>query len=432
MPGRSVQSDGSFNPGNTTENWQPCFGLINLNSNGEQMDAGQRRKVLVVIMALMMGAAGGCSTSNQSEAPPSSVKPPHLFWVFVGTYTKTISKGIYLLKLDTDTGALSPPTLAAQITDPNFLVAGRGNRFLFTVGHASDGKTSVVDAFAMDARTGKLTFLNQQPSGGQGATHLDVDRAGTTTVVANYSSGQVSVLPIAPDGTLGPPSQVIQHTGSSVDPQRQQHAFPHACNFDPTGRFVLVPDLGTDKVYTYRFDASDHKLTPGDPAAVVVAPGTGPRHMAFHPNGRFAYVVGEMGGTAMVFAYDSQHGSLRPLQTISTLPPDYKGQNTTAEVQVLPSGKFLFVSNRGPNDIAIFSIEDDGARLVLKGFQSTLGKGPRYIGVDPTGRFLLAANQYSDSVILYRIDPQTGALTPTGASVQVGIPVSLLFVPVGG
>jgi 6-phosphogluconolactonase len=413
-------------------NWHARFGWINLNRKGVQMHGRKWSKVLVVIMALMMEAAGGCSTSGQAEAQPASIKPSHLFWVYVGTYTKTISKGIYLLTLDTNTGALSPPTLAAQITDPNFLVAGPGNRFLFTVGHASDGKTSVVDAFALDARSGKLTFLNQQPSGGQGATHLDVDRAGTTTVVANYSSGQVSVLPIAPDGTLGPPSQVIQHTGSSINRERQQHAFPHACHFDPTGRFVLVPDLGTDKVYAYRFDPSDHKLTPCDPAAVDTAPGTGPRHMAFHPNGRFAYLVGEMGGTVMVFAYDSQHGSLRPLQTISTLPPDFKGQNTSAEVQVLPSGKFLYVSNRGPDDIAIFSIEDDGARLSLRGFQSTLGKGPRYIGVDPTGRFLLAANQYSDSVILYRIDPQTGALTPTGTSAQVGIPVSLLFVPVGG
>lgn len=394
------------------------------------MIGGYRRKDWVFMMAMfMMGAAGGCSTPGQST---SAIKPARAYWVYVGTYTKTLSKGIYVMELDTDTGVLSPPTLAAAIEDPNFLAIPPGNRFLYTVGHTNNGKDSVVDAFALNAATGKLTLLNQQPAGGKGATHIGIDPAGTIAVIADYSSGEVSVLPINADGTLAPPSQVIQHTGSSVNPQRQQHAFPHSCNFDPAGHFVLVPDLGTDKIYTYRFDPADRKLTPGDPPTVSVAPGTGPRHMAWHPNGQFAYVVGEMGGTVMVFKYDADRGALKPRQTISTLPPDFKGVNTTAEVQVLPSGKFLYVSNRGPDDIAIFRIEDDGAHLVPIGYQSTMGKGPRHFAIDPTGNFLIAENQQSDSVVQYRIDPQSGALTPMGTPIQIGTPVCVTFVPVGG
>jgi 6-phosphogluconolactonase len=307
-----------------------------------------------------------------------------------------------------------------------------GNRFLYTVGTGDNHRLSMVDAFSLDSRSGKLSLLNQQSSGGSGGTHIGVDPAGTIAVVANYNSGDVGVLRINPDGTLAPPSQVIQHIGSSINPQRQQHAFPHSCNFDPAGRFVLVPDLGTDKIYTYHFERADHTLMPGNPATVDVAPGTGPRHMAFSPNGRFAYVVGEMGATVTVFAYDAEHGALRQLQTISTLPADYHGANTSAEVAVHPSGKFLYVSNRGPDDISIFRIEQEGAHLIPTGFQSTLGKGPRCFAIDPTGRFLFAANQQSDSVVVFRIDPQSGGLTATGASAQIGIPVSVLFVPIGG
>jgi len=409
--------------------WQPRIGWINLNRRGDPMNYGRWWKGWVFMMAMfMMGTAGGCSTSGQ----PASAKQTREYWVYVGTYTKTLSKGIYRMKLDTTTGELSPPVLAAEIEDPNFLAIPPGNRFLYTVGHTNQGKDSVVDAFALDAVSGKLTFLNQQPSGGKGATHIGVDPGGTIAVIANYTSGDVSALPINADGTLAPPSQVIQHTGSSVDPDRQKHAFPHSCNFDPAGHFVLVPDLGTDKIYTYRFDPADRTLSPGDPPTVSVAPGTGPRHMAFHPNGKFAYVVGEMGGNLMVFQYDADRGALKPRQTISTLPPDFKGVNTSAEVQVLPSGKFLYASNRGPDDLTIFRIEDDGARLVQIGFQSTMGKGPRHFAVDPTGNFLIAENQQSDSVVQFRIDPQSGALTLMGDPIQIGMPVCVQFVPVGG
>jgi 6-phosphogluconolactonase len=396
------------------------------------MNSGPWWKGWQIVMAILAaGMVSGCNSSSEAATQTATAKPPHLFWVFVGTYTQTLSKGIYLLKFDADSGELSPPALAAEIDDPNSLAVPSGNRFLYTVGTAYNHRLSMVDAFSLDSRSGKLSFLNQQSSGGSGATHIGVDPAGTIAVVANYNSGDVGVLRINPDGTLGPPSQVIQHIGSSVNPQRQQHAFPHSCNFDPAGRFVLVPDLGTDKIYTYHFERADHTLMPGTPATVDVAPGTGPRHMAFGPDGRFAYVVGEMGGTVTVFAYDAAHGALRPLQTISTLPADYHGANTSAEVAVHPSGKFLYVSNRGPDDIAIFRIEQDGAHLTPAGFCSTLGKGPRCFAIDPTGKFLFAANQRSDSLVVFRIDPQNGGLTPTGAPVQIGMPVSILFVPIG-
>lgn len=398
------------------------------------MDCGQWWMGLPGMMAIFMfGAVGGCNASLEPAKPsPSAGSAPHLFWVFVGTYTKTTSKGIYLLRFDSDTGELSQPTLAAQIDDPNFLAVPAGNRFLYTVGTADNHRLAMVDAFSLDSRSGKLSLLNQQGSGGSGATHIGVDQTGSVAVVANYNSGDVGVLPIGRDGKLAPPSEVIQHVGSSVNPQRQQHAFPHSCNFDPSGRFVLVPDLGTDKIYIYRYERDAGTMMPANPATVDVAPGAGPRHMAFHPNGKFAYIINEMGGTVIVFAYDAEHGTLRSLQTVSTLPPDYKGVNTSAEVAVHPSGKFLYASNRGPDNIAIFRIDQDGAAVSLSGFQSTMGKGPRYFGIDPTGRYLLAANQQSDSVMVFRIDSQSGALTPTGASAQIGMPVSLQFVPIGG
>ena len=184
-------------------------------------------------------------------------------------------------------------------------------------------------------------------------------------------------MPIHPDGSLAPPSALIEHTGSSVNPDRQRHAYPHSCNFDPSGQFVLVPDLGVDKVYVYRFDPSSRSLSPADPPAVSVPPGTGPRHLSFHPNGKIAYLITEMGGTVIVYSWDSARGQLHPLQTISTLAPDYRGNNTSAEVRIHPNGRFLYASNRGPNDIAIFAVSPADGTLKLLAFKSTRGQGPR-------------------------------------------------------
>jgi 6-phosphogluconolactonase len=273
-----------------------------------------------------------------------------------------------------------------------------------------------------------LTLLNSQPTNGKGTTHVDVDPTRSCAVTANYTSGDISVLPINPDGTLAPVSAVIKHTGSSINPDRQRHPFPHSCNFDPSGKFVLVPDLGVDKVYVYRFDAGSKSLTEIDPAHVT--PGSGPRHLSFHPNGKFVYLINEMGGTVTVFGWDGANGRLNTLQTISTLPPDYKGLNTSAEVHLLSNGRFLYASNRGPNDLAIFAVDPGTGMLTLKGFESTGGKGPRDFDIDPTGNYLIAANQDSDSVLVFRINQETGGLTAIGDKLLIPSPICVTFVPV--
>jgi 6-phosphogluconolactonase len=352
------------------------------------------------------------------------------FWVYIGTYTRPphASKGIYLYRLDTQTGEIVEKGVAAELADPGWQNVPPGDKFLYSDGSTDDHRTSVIFACRLDRTSGLLTLLNSQPTHGKGTTHVDVDPTGSCAVTANYSSGDISVLPINPDGTLEPPSAVIKHFGSSINPDRQQHPFPHSCNFDPSGKFVLVPDLGVDKVYIYRFDAAGKKLTEIEPAPVK--PGSGPRHLSFHPNGKFVYLINEMGGTVTVFGWDGGSGRMTTLQTISTLPLDYKGVNTSAEVHLLPSGRFLYASNRGPNDLAIFAVDPGTGLLALKGFESTRGKGPRDFDIDPTGNFLIAANQDSDSVVMYRIDQNTGALTAMGDMLHIPSPICVTFVPV--
>ncbi len=312
--------------------------------------------------------------------PPAAKAPATKFWVYIGTNTHppSKSKGIYLYRFDAASGDIVDGGLVAEIDDPGWQVIPRGGKFLYTCATIDKHRTSIVAAYRIDPKTGGLTYLNRQPSDGQDTTHVDADPAGSCVVTANYGSGNISVLPINVDGSLSAPSAVIWHTGSSVNAERQQHPFPHSCNFDPSGKFVLVPDLGVDKVYIYHFDAAKRALKPATPPTVSVTPGFGPRHMAFSPNGKFAYLINEMGGTVIAFAWDSSHGQLRPLQTLSTVPPDYHGQNTSAEVHVLPDGRFLYATNRGPDDIAIFGVDPGSSALRLLGYQSTLGKHPRF------------------------------------------------------
>jgi len=352
--------------------------------------------------------------------------------VYVGTYTWAKSKGIYSLRMDLATGALSAPELAAEATNPTFLAVHPSRRFLYAVGEIGNfaGKRSgAVSAFAIDPESGKLRALNQQPSGGAGPCHVAVDKAGKNLLVANYSGGSVAVLPIGEDGKLAEPSAVIQHKGSGPDPKRQEGPHAHSINLDPAGRFAFACDLGLDKVLVYRFDPAQGKLSANDPPAASVAPGAGPRHLAFHPNGRFTYVINEMGSTITAFTYDADRGLLSELQTISALPPDFKGENTTAEVQVHPSGRFLYGSNRGHNSIAIFAVDPETGRLTAAGHQPTQGRNPRNFGIDPTGAYLVAANQDSSNLVVFRIDPKSGALAPTGVTAEVPLPVCVKFIP---
>lgn len=365
----------------------------------------------------------------------TALAAPKEYLVYFGTYTKAPSQGIYRARLDVATGKLSTAELAAETKDPSFVALHPNGKFLYAIDESSNGDKTPgrgVSAYALDAATGKLTLLNQQTVGGGGPAHLTVDRAGKCVLVANYGAGSVCSIAIQPDGRLGAIGSVIQHTGSSVNQARQKSPHAHAIEVSPDNRFAFSPDLGIDKVQIYRLDAAAAKLTPHDPAFAPVPPGSGPRHLAFHPNGKFAYVINEMLCTMSVFAYEAARGAFSDVQNISTLPPGItavpKG-TSTAEVQAHPSGKFLYGSNRGDNTIVVYAIDAASGKLTYIETQSTLGKTPRHFALDPTGAWLLAENQDSSTVAVFRVDAKTGRLTATGTPVAVPFPVSAVFVP---
>ncbi len=350
--------------------------------------------------------------------------------VYIGTYTRAQSKGIYVCRLNTVTGALTSPALAVSTANPSFLALHPNHRFLYVVGETTGASNGTVNAFLIDDKTGTLMLLNQQTSAGHGPCHLVVDASGRCVLVANYGSGSIASLPIHSDGTLGPPATVIQHHGSSVDPSRQQGPHAHGVGFDPANRRAFCADLGLDKLLVYNFDPATATLTPNDPPFGVVKPGTGPRHFVFSPNGRRVYVINEMQSTITAFDYDPQLGSLSEFQTVSSLPNNFTGTNTAAEIAIHPNGRFLYGSNRGDNSIAVYAIDDATGKLTLIGHQSTLGKTPRMFAIDPTGNFLLAANQDSNTIVVFRIDPTTGRLNPTGQSIAVSMPSCVTFMPI--
>jgi 6-phosphogluconolactonase len=328
--------------------------------------------------------------------------------------------------MDTTTGKLSHRALAAETKNPSFLAIHPNHKFLYAAGELENfngKKSGAISAFAIDPKTGDLTLLNQQPSGGPGPCHVIVDREGKHVLAANYEGGSACVLPIRSEGGLGEASAVVHHRGSSVNKQRQEAAHAHSINLDAANRFAFVADLGLDKVMIYRYDAEKGKLTENDPPSVSVEPGSGPRHFAFHPDGRHAYVINELASTVTAMDYDPERGVLKPIQTVTTLPDGFKGENTTAEVQVHPSGKFLYGSNRGHNSIAAFKIDADKGELTPLGRQGQGIKIPRNFGIDPTGKYLLVANQDSNSMVVFRIDVETGELAPTETKVEVPMPV---------
>jgi 6-phosphogluconolactonase len=352
--------------------------------------------------------------------------------VFIGTYTGAKSKGIYALRMS-DEGKLTPLGLSAELSNPTFLALHPKEPVLYAISEVSkfgDRKTGSVHAFAIDKKTGKLTPLNSETSGGAGPCHLDVDAKGRCVVVANYGGGSVQALPIKKDGSLGAPGTFVQHEGSSVNPSRQKAPHGHAIVVDPSQKFALACDLGLDKVLIYKLDAAKAQLTPNVPAFATVAPGAGPRHIAFRPDGKFAYVINELNCTMTAFAWDSRRGALTEVQTISTLPGELQKGYSTAEVYVHPNGKFVYGSNRGHDSIVVYASDAKTGKLALVEHESTQGKTPRHFGIDPTGKFLLAENQGSDSIVVFRIDGKTGALTATGETAEAGAPVCAVFLPV--
>jgi len=362
---------------------------------------------------------------------PLSV-PAREYFVYFGTYTGAKSKGIYVSRFDADTGTLSEPELAAETRNPSFLAVHPNERFLYAVGELNDfqGKRAgAVNSFSLDPKTGRLTLLNQQPSGGQGPCHLTLDSKGRCVLVANYGSGSVAALSVQKNGGLGEATSTIQHAGSSVNSQRQAGPHAHHVIVDRGARHALVCDLGLDKVLVYRLDIERALLSANDPPSVTVAPGAGPRHLAFSPNGKFAYVINELNSTITAFSYDGRRGAMTELQTVSTLPDNFSGNSSCAEIEVHPSGKFVYGSNRGHDSIAVFAADKKSGKLTFVEHQPTQGKTPRHFAIDPTGRWLLAENQGSDSVAVFEIEGKTGRLRATGQSVAVGSPVCAVFVP---
>jgi 6-phosphogluconolactonase len=356
-------------------------------------------------------------------------------WVYVGTSTGGPSRGIYRFAFDPEAGTAGPPALAAEAANPTFLAIHPAGRFLYAVNAVAEfgGRPSgAASAFELDRRTGALTLLNQQPTGGPGPCHLVVDAAGKHLLVANYGGGSVASLPIAGDGRLGPATSFIQHQGRSTDPKRQEGPHAHSINLDRANRFAFAADLGLDQVLVYRFDPTRGTLVPHEPPAARVAAGAGPRHFAFHPTGQFAYVINELNSTVTGFRYDPAAGTLAEIQSVTTLPAGAAGENYPAEVQVHPSGHFLYGSNRGHDSLAIFTIDESSGRLTPAGHQPSGGKWPRNFAIDPTGTWMVVGNQNSDNVLIFRIDAGSGRLAPQGDPFPVPAPICFKLLPMVG
>jgi 6-phosphogluconolactonase len=383
------------------------------------------------ILAFLILAAPAVLFSLEGSAKPPASQ--HSYLALVGTYTnKTQSKGIYAFSYDPETGKLTPKGVAAETPDPSFVVIHPNGKFAYAVNET--GKQSTVSAFALDAHSGKLTLLNHLPALGEDPCYLSFDKTGKFLLVANYTSGTITVFPILSDGKLGEHTAELQNKGA-LGPNKERQEGPHAhwVELSAHNRFAYVADLGLDRVLIYKFDAAQGTLTAeetssGKDAAfsATLSPGTGPRHVAFSRDGSFMYVLGELKSTVTVFA-NEKNERYRAIQTLSTLPGGFSGRNDTAEIALHPNGKWLYASNRGNDSIAAFAVEPGKGTLRLVADVPTGGKEPRHFAIDPAGKFLLAENQNSDTIVTFRIDPTSGSLTATGAVTQVPAPVCLAF-----
>ncbi|GAC1416614.1 MAG: lactonase family protein [Flavisolibacter sp.] len=347
--------------------------------------------------------------------------------MLVGTYTSGTSKGIYVYDFNKKTGEVS---LIDSIATPNpsYLTVSRDQHFVYAVNeNENNGNGGTVTAFSFDNKTGHLAQLGQQTSKGDSPCYITLDQTGKWLLVGNYTSGSLSVLPVFQDGNIGGPVSTVADQGHSVNKQRQDRPHVHAAVLSPDNKLVFVPDLGIDKVMIYSFDPANGILAKSPQNFVQLKNGSGPRHFVFHPNGRWAYLSQELSGTASAFTY--QKGKLQLSQTISSLPKDYHGSLTTADIHISPSGKFLYVSNRDQsNSIAIFRINPKTGLLKLLGFQSTLGKTPRNFNLDLSGNFLMVANQNSDNIVFFSVNPNTGLLTTKGNPIDLSKPVCIKWI----
>jgi 6-phosphogluconolactonase len=349
--------------------------------------------------------------------------------VYAGTYTGGKSEGIYVFRFDPATGKAGAPELAAKSENPSFLALHPGGRLLYAVNEVGrfEGQPSgAVSGFSIDRATGKLALLNQKPSGGAGPCHIAVDRTGKIVLAANYGGGSAIALRIEADGRLGAATATVRPEETAADGKKVE-ARGHWVDVDRENRFALIAFLGLERLSVHRFDAAGGTLAPNDPPFASLRAGSGPRHAAFHPGGRFVHVINETSCTMTAFSYDGAKGVLEEIETVSTLPVERRRGWSTAEVAVHPSGKFLYGSNRGHDSIAVFAIDQESGRLTAVEHEPSGGKTPRSFGIDPTGAFLLAANQGSDTIVVLRIDPATGRLEATSEVIQVAAPVCVVF-----
>jgi 6-phosphogluconolactonase len=379
--------------------------------------------------AASLTSTARAATSARGNAPAD--KGP-FYLVYVGTYTtKQESKGIYAYNFNPATGEFTSIGLAAETTDPSFVAVHPDGKHLYAVNEVGDyngEKSGAISSFEIDRKSGKLKFLNQVSTHGAGPCYLSFDKTGRFVLVANYDGGSVATIEIEPDGSLSIARGFVQHSGSGLDKERQEAPHAHWIGVSPDNRFALVADLGLDDVLVYKFDDVRGKLPPHTPPYTQVKPGSGPRHLAFAPNGKFAYLVTEMASTVVAFSWSPEKGTLSTLQTLPMLPKDYNGVKEAAEIAVHPNGKFVYASNRGSaNSIAAYKVDGAKGTLTPIGIYPSGGKIPRHFTIDPTGKFLIAANADSGNIVTLKIDETTGALSPTGKEVSVPSPVCITF-----
>ena len=350
--------------------------------------------------------------------------------VFISAFAAGNDGAIHAYRLATETGQLKLVHRTTDVEFPFFMAMSPNNKFLYSIHAIQFGgeEHEEVAAYEIEGRTGRLKLLNRRSALGAGSCYLDVDATGKTVLVANYSSGSVASLPVQDDGSLGEAKSFIQHAGSSIDPKRQKGPFAHCIIASPDNRFAYAADLGIDQVLAYRLDASAAKLSPNQQPFVRTPPGSGPRHLIFHPNGKHLYAINELKNTITLFDDIADSGMLIERQTISTLPDDFDGTSYCADVKITPDGRFLYGTNRGHDTIAAFSIGDDG-RLTLIGIEPSLGNGPQNLAIMPCGQLLLCANMPGNNVAVFRIDAKTGKLTSMGEPVSMPKPSCIMLLP---
>jgi 6-phosphogluconolactonase (cycloisomerase 2 family) len=381
--------------------------------------APSRRRVL---LGGALVAAGAFSAAAQTPARPGAR------FAYVGCRTtkerNARGEGITVFRIDPGTGAWSQVQLVKDLVNPSFLAFDRQQQFLYAV----HGDLTEISAFRVDPHTGELGFLNRQSTEGRNPAHLRVDASNRFVIVANYATGTLAVLPRKADGSLEPVRQ-LEHLPGEPGPHKveQTSSHPHEVAYDRAGRFLIVPDKGLDRIFSFSFDPEQGKLIPASPAFAAVRPGAGPRHIIFHPTAPFAFVAHELDSSVGAYRYDAASGALTPIQVIPSTPDTFTGANTAAEIEIEPSGRFVYVSNRGHDSIGAFSVDPSDGRLTPVGWTSSDGKGPRFFALDPSGTRLYAANENSDTIVPFSVDAQTGRLSRAGEIIGTGSPVCIVF-----